>query len=190
MKTGLFFGSFNPIHVGHLIIANFMATQTDLDEVWIVVTPQNPHKERKTLAKDHDRLHLVRIAIENNPVLKASRIEFELPKPSYTIDTLTYLKEKYPAREFVLIMGSDNLGNLHKWKNYEKILSDHAIYVYRRPAYEEGALAKHPSISIYEAPLMNISASYIRACIKNNHSIQYLVSPEVFEYLDSSTMYK
>jgi len=190
MKTGLFFGSFNPIHIGHLIIANFMATQTDLDEVWIVVTPQNPHKERATLANDYDRLHLVRLAVEDNPMITASKIEFGLPKPSYTIDTLTYLKEKYPTRDFILIMGSDNLGNLHKWKNYEKILAENKIYVYRRPAYEEGRLADHDAITIYEAPLMNISASYIRSCIYNSHSIQYLVSPEVFEYLESSTMYK
>lgn len=178
------------MHIGHLIIANFMATQTDLDEVWIVVTPQNPHKERSTLANDYDRLHLVRIAIENNTALKASKIEFELPKPSYTIDTLAYLGEKYPSDKFVLIMGSDNLGSLHKWKNYKKILSDHSIYVYRRPAYEEGELASHPSVTIYEAPLMNISASYIRSCLKKGHSIQYLVSPEVYDYLDTSTMYR
>jgi len=190
MKTGLFFGSFNPIHVGHLIIANFMATQTDLDEVWIVVSPQNPHKERASLANDYDRLLLVRIAIEDNPNLSASKIEFGLPKPSYTIDTLTYLKEKYPKKDFVLIMGSDNLGSLHKWKNYEKLLEENQIYVYRRPDYEEGDLAKHQAVSIFEAPLMNISASYIRSCIKQGHSIQYLVSPPVYDHLDSSTMYK
>ena len=190
MKVGLFFGSFNPIHVGHLIIANYMATQTDLNEVWIVVTPQNPLKQRSTLANDYDRLHLVRIAIEGNPKLRASKIEFELPKPSYTIDTLTYLDEKHPDKDFVLIMGSDNIGSLHKWKNYDKILSDYSIYVYRRPAYDEGELANHPSVKIFEAPLMNISASYVRACIKDGSSIQYLVSPEVYEYLDTSTMYR
>ena len=190
MKTGLFFGSFNPIHVGHLIIANFMATKTDLDEVWIVVTPQNPLKERKSLAKYYDRLHMVQLAIEGNSALQASKIEFELPKPSYTIDTLTYLKEKHPNRDFVLIMGSDNIGSLHKWKNYEKILSDHEIYVYRRPNYEHGELGNHKSVTIFEAPLMNISASYIRKCIKEGHSIEYLVSPKVFKYLDSSTMYQ
>jgi len=176
MKTGLFFGSFNPIHVGHLIIANFMATQTDLDEVWIVVTPQNPLKERKTLAKDYDRLHMVQLAIEGNTALKASKIEFELPKPSYTIDTLAYLGEKHPNRDFVLIMGSDNIGSLHKWKNYEKILSDH--------------LGNHKSVTIFDAPLMNISASYIRKCIKEGHSIEYLVSHKVFTYLDGSAMYQ
>ncbi len=167
-----------------------MASQTDLDEIWMVVTPQNPHKLRATLAKDYDRLHLVRIAIEGNPKLKASKIEFELPKPSYTIDTLTYLDEKYPNKDFVLIMGSDNIKSLHKWKNYEKILSDYSIYVYRRPAYEEGDLANHPSVKMFEAPMMNISASYIRKCIQQGDSIQYLVSPEVFEYLETSKMYR
>ena len=131
MKVGLFFGSFNPIHVGHLIIANFMATQTDLQQVWIVVSPQNPHKKSNSLARDQDRLHLVRIAIEENLKLKASNVEFDLPKPSYTIDTLTYLKESHPEKEFVLIMGGDNLGSFHKWKNYEVILANHQIYVYK-----------------------------------------------------------
>ena len=167
-----------------------MASQTDLDEVWLVVTPQNPHKKQSALANDYDRLHLVRLAIEDNPKLKVSNIEFELPKPSYTIDTLTYLKEKYSNRDFVLIMGSDNLGSFPKWKNYEQILADHMLYVYRRPDYDHGALAEHPKVKIFDAPLMNISASYIRFCIKEGHNIQYLVSPEVYKYLDESTLYK
>lgn len=190
MKVGLFFGSFNPIHVGHLIIANYMATQTDLDQVWIVVSPQNPLKKKSTLARDHDRLHLVRMAIEDNPKLKASDIEFGLPKPSYTIDTLTYLSEKYPNHEFVLIMGGDNLGTLHKWKNYELLLERYQIYVYQRPAYDLGPFASHPQVSIFEAPLMQISASYIRKCIKEGNAIQYLVTDSVFEYISSSNLYK
>lgn len=189
-KIGLFFGSFNPIHVGHLIIGNFMATQTDLDEVWLVVSPQNPLKKKSSLARDHDRLHLVRLAIEECPNLKASNIEFDLPKPSYTIDTLTYLSEKNPNKEFILIMGGDNLGTFHKWKNYEQILKHYQIYVYRRPTYELGDLAKHPSISLFEAPLMQISASYIRKCIKEEKSIQFLVTQPVFEYINSSNLYK
>lgn len=189
MKVGLFFGSFNPIHVGHLIIANFMATQTDLQQVWIVVSPQNPHKKSNSLARDQDRLHLVRIAIEENLKLKASNVEFDLPKPSYTIDTLTYLKESHPEKEFVLIMGGDNLGSFHKWKNYEVILANHQIYVYKRPSYELGDLADHSSVQLFEAPQMKISASYIRKCLKENKSIRYLVTPEVFEYLESSSMY-
>lgn len=190
MKVGLFFGSFNPIHVGHLIIANYMATQTDLDEVWLVVSPQNPLKNKNSLARDYDRLHLVRLAIAENSLLRASRVEFDLPRPSYTIDTLTHLKDQHPQKEFVLIMGGDNLKTLHKWKNYEIILRDYRIYVYQRPEYELGALATHPAIQIFEAPLMQISASYIRRCIQNGHSVQYLVPPPVFEYLESSGLYR
>jgi len=189
-KIGLFFGSFNPIHVGHLIIGNFMATQTDLGEVWLVVSPQNPLKKKSTLARDFDRLHLVRLAVEECPSLKASNIEFDLPKPSYTIDTLTYLSELHPDKEFVLIMGGDNLATLHKWKNYEQILKYYQVYVYQRPSYELGELETHPSVKTFEAPLMKISASYIRKCIKEENSIQYLVTQPVFEYVMSSSMYK
>ena len=171
-KTGLFFGSFNPVHTGHMIIANFMASQSDLDEVWMVVSPQNPLKPKQSLARDHDRLHLVRLAIGDNPLLRASDIEFTLPKPSYTIDTLTYLREKYPDRDFVLIMGGDNLATLHKWKNYDLLLRDYSIYIYQRPSYDLGDLADHPSIKVWEAPLMQISASYIRKCIKNGQTVQ------------------
>jgi len=190
MKIGLFFGSFNPIHVGHLIIANYMATHTDLKQVWLVVSPQNPLKQKTSLARDYDRLHLVRLAVEENPKLKASNIEFDLPKPSYTVDTLAYIKEKYPTKEFVLIMGGDNLGTFHKWKNYEVILKNHQIYVYSRPKYELGALANHESVSLFEAPLMDISASYIRKHIKDGKSVEYLVTPPVFEYLKASQLYK
>ena len=189
-KIGLFFGSFNPVHVGHLIIANYMATQTDLEEVWMVVSPQNPLKKKNSLAIDHDRLHLVRVAIDENPKLRASDIEFGLPQPSYTIDTLTYLTEKFPQHEFTLIMGGDNLGTLHKWKNYELLLQRYSIYVYQRPDYDLGELAQHPSVQIFQAPLMQISASYIRNCIKNGHSIQYLVPEAVYEYLSSSGLYR
>jgi len=190
MKIGLFFGSFNPVHVGHMIIANYMASQTDLDRVWIIVSPQNPLKPKKSLANDYDRLHLVNLAIGENLILRASNIEFSLPKPSYTIDTLTYLREKYPRDEFVLIMGGDNLGTLHKWKNYEIILRDYAIYVYRRPRYELGDLENHPSVKLFDAPQLHISASYIRKCIQEGHSVEYLVPDRVFEYLRDSTMYK
>ncbi|MEL6635289.1 MAG: nicotinate (nicotinamide) nucleotide adenylyltransferase [Bacteroidota bacterium] len=190
MKIGLFFGSFNPIHVGHLIIANYMATQTDLKQVWLVVSPQNPFKTKSSLARDYDRLHLVELAIEDNPALRASDIEFKLPKPSYTIDTLTYLREKYPQHEFALIMGGDNLATLPKWKNYEAILKYYSVYVYQRPQYEPGELSQHPQVRLFEAPLMQISASYIRRCIKAGHSIQYLVPTPVFDYLNSSHLYR
>ena len=166
MKIGLYFGSFNPVHIGHMIIANYMATQTDLDRVWMDVSPQNPLKKKNSLARDADRLYLVRLAIDDNPRIKASDIEFNLPQPSYTIDTLTYLKEQYPEHEFCLIMGGDNLATLPKWKNFELILRDYSIYVYPRLGYEMGHLAEHPAVKIFESPLMHISASYIRKCIK------------------------
>ena len=183
MKIGLFFGSFNPIHVGHLIIANHMATHTDLDKVWLVVSPQNPLKPKKTLARDHDRLHLVRLGIGDNPKIEASNVEFSLPKPSYTIDTLTFLKEKYPNHTFALIMGGDNIATLHLWKNYEQILAHYDIYVYKRPNYELGALANHPRVRICEAPLLDISATYLRECLREGKSIRYLVPDSVFEEL-------
>ncbi|HRI59012.1 MAG TPA: nicotinate (nicotinamide) nucleotide adenylyltransferase [Saprospiraceae bacterium] len=190
MKIGLFFGSFNPIHIGHLIIANYMATQTDLDKVWLVVSPQNPLKPKKTLARDYDRLHLARLGIGDNPRLQASNVEFDLPKPSYTVDTLAFLKEKYPERTFALIMGGDNIATLHLWKNYEQILANYDIYVYKRPAYDLGDLAAHPRIRICEAPLLDISATYIRECIRTGKSVRYLVPDAVWEYLETSNLYK
>ena len=190
MKIGLFFGSFNPVHIGHMIIANFMATQTPLEQVWFVVSPQNPLKKKASLARDYDRLHLVRLAIGDNVLLKASNIEFDLPKPSFTIDTLTYLKERHPEHDFVLIMDGDNLATFHKWKNYEIILRDYEIYVYKRPTYDMGDWVNDPHVHIFEAPQMHISATYIRNCIKAGHSIQYLVPEEVFIYLNGSSLYR
>lgn len=167
-----------------------MVENSELDMIWMVVSPHNPHKEKKSLAKDHDRLHLVDLAIGESSNIRASDIEFNLPKPSYTIDTLTYLKEKYPSHEFSLIMGGDNLGTFHKWKNYEKILENHSIYVYRRPGYELGDLECHEKVTVLEAPLLSISASYIRKQIKEGKSIQYLVPDVVWKYLQGSSMYK
>ena len=189
-KIGLFFGSFNPVHIGHMIIANFMVEHSDLSEIWMVVSPHNPLKEKKSLAKDRDRLHLVNLAIGENLKIKASDIEFSLEKPSYTVDTLAYLDEKYPHHTFSLIMGGDNLGTFHKWKNYEAIIKNHDIYVYQRPGYELGELQNHARITILEAPLLTISASYIRNQIKQNKSIQYLVPDKVWDYVDGSSMYK
>lgn len=190
IKIGLFFGSFNPVHIGHMIIANFMVTQTDLKQVWIVVSPQNPLKQKQSLARDHDRLHLVRLAIGDNTNLRASNIEFDLPQPSYTIDTLTYLQEKHPEKKFVLIMGGDNLATLQKWKNHDIILRDYQIYVYQRPTYALGDLANHPNVQLFDAPQMHISASYIRRCLKDGKSVQYLVPDAVFEYLEKSGLYR
>ena len=189
-KIGLFFGSFNPVHIGHMIIANFMVEHSDLSEIWMVVSPHNPLKEKKSLAKDRDRLHLVNLGIGENLKIKASDIEFSLEKPSYTVDTLAYLTEKYPHHSFSLIMGGDNLGTFYKWKNYETILKHHNIYVYQRPGYDLGDLQDHAKVTILEAPLLAISASYIRKQIKENKSIQYLVPNKVWDYIDGSSMYK
>ena len=189
-QIGLFFGSFNPVHTGHMILANFMATQTQLDEVWLVVSPQNPFKKSGSLARDHDRLHLVELAIGDTPRLKASRVEFDLPKPSYTIDTLAVLRDKYRDYDFTLIMGSDNLASLDKWKNSDVILRDYRIQVYQRPGQEGGALAAHSSVTVYDAPLMHLSATYVRECIREGRSIRYLVPDAVAGELEKSGLYR
>ncbi|MCB9080797.1 MAG: nicotinate-nucleotide adenylyltransferase [Lewinellaceae bacterium] len=190
-KIGLFFGSFNPVHVGHLIIANYMATRTDLREVWLVVSPHNPLKAKNTLAGDYDRLHLVQEAVAENPRLRASDIEFGLPRPSYTIDTLTYLKERYPEREFVLLMGGDTLPTLPKWKNYEVLLRDYEIYVYARPGIDPGPWKDQPRVRWFdEVPLLDISATYIRACIRQGESVRYMVTEPVLAYIEQSGLYR
>lgn len=189
--VGLYFGSFNPIHIGHLIIANHVVEFTDINELWFVVSPHNPLKSKSGLAKDNDRYYLVQLAIENNPKFRASNIEFGLPKPSYTIDTLTYLAEKYPLKQFKLIMGGDNLKTIEKWKNYEQLIAKYQIIVYSRPGYDFGAYADHPNITILDnVPMMDISATFIRDSIKKNKSIQYLVPDTVYKYINGSNMYK
>ena len=189
-RIGLFFGSFNPVHTGHMVLANYMATQTPLDEVWLVVSPQNPFKQRGSLARDHDRLHLVKLAIGDTPKLRASNIEFDLPKPSYTVDTLAVLRDRYPDYGFTLIMGGDNLASLPRWKNAEVILRDYRIQVYRRPGADAVELAEHPHVTVYDAPLMQLSATYVRQCIKAGRSIRYLVPDAVAEELEKSGLYR
>jgi nicotinate-nucleotide adenylyltransferase len=190
MKVGLFFGSFNPVHTGHMIIANHFVQYTDLDEVWMVVSPQNPLKNKASLAKDSDRFHLVQLAIGDNTKIKASNVEFSLPIPSYTIDTLTYLKEKYPSKIFSLIMGGDNLATIEKWKNFELLLENFPIYVYKRPGYDDGPYGNHQNVQILsDVPMMEISATFIRQAISDGKSIQYLVPDAVFKYIDESAMY-
>ena len=180
MKIGLFFGSFNPIHMGHLIIANLMAETTDLKKVWFVVSPQNPLKPSKGLLHEFDRYDMVRAAIFNNYNLDVSDIEFHLPKPSYTIHTLVHLHEKFPDKEFRIIMGEDNLASFTRWKNYERILQDYGLYVYRRPNVQLSELHSHPNVTFVEAPLLDISATFIRNCIRNKQSVRYL-GPDVVE---------
>jgi len=189
-KTGLFFGSFNPIHVGHLIIAGYMANFTDLDEVWLVVSPHNPLKVKKGLGNMYDRLEMARLATEPAENLKVSDIEFGLPQPSYTIDTLTYLHEKYPAKEFVLIMGADNLSSFKKWKNYEILLRNYHIYVYPRPGSDITEWKDHPAITFTDTPQMEISSTFIRNALKANKNIQFLVPDQVIAFIDSKNMYR
>lgn len=195
MNIGLYFGTYNPIHVGHLIIANHMVDYTELDQVWLVVSPQNPFKTKATLLEDYHRLALVNIAVEGNKKLKASNIEFDLPKPSYTIDTLTFIQEKHPEHNFSIIMGEDNLRSFHKWKNYEQILENYSIFVYPRILTEQEGdsipLKNHPKITICkDVPLMKISASFIRNAIKDKKDVQYLLSEPVFTYLKEMHFYE
>jgi nicotinate-nucleotide adenylyltransferase len=189
MKIGLYFGSFNPIHTGHLLIANYAANETDLNQVWFVVSPQNPFKQSASLLNEHHRIHLIRLAIEGEIKLRASKVEFNLPKPSYTCDTLAYLSEKYPEHEFCIILGSDGFKNFDKWKNYKSIASRYSIYIYLRPGFDiiEFHNAK---IKIFEGPLLEISASYIRNLIKSKKSIRYYVPDIVKEEIEKAGYYK
>ena len=189
MNIGLYFGSFNPIHIGHLIIANHVLNETSLNKIWFVVSPQNPLKESKTLLNEFDRLHLVRLATQDDNRIKCSDIEFNLPKPSYTSNTLIFLAEKYPEHQFALIMGSDSFQNLDKWKNYEAIINNYSIYVYKREGYDiRKSFGNAPLI--LNAPIIQISASQIREHIRSGKSIRYLVPEIVREEIESRKFYK
>lgn len=193
MRIGLYFGSFNPIHVGHLIIAQYMINQGEIDQLWFVVSPQNPHKEKASLLEDYHRLALVRLAIDNEPRFKAEDIEFGLPQPSYTVDTLAYLTEKHPDYHFTLLMGEDNLRSFHKWKNYEQILAKHTVAVYPRinGRGENSTLEEHPSVKFYkDVPMLNLSASFIRKEIQANRSIRFLVTEPVERYIEEMHFYR
>lgn len=189
MEIGLYFGSFNPVHNGHLIIAQHMINETSLDQVWFVISPQNPFKQQKHLLNEYNRLHLVNLAIEKSSRLKAVDIEFRLPKPSYTINTLTYLKEKYPQHEFAIIMGSDSLQNLDQWKNAEQIMSGYTFYVYTRPGFEIKELPLQKIVAV-KAPLLEISATHIRELIHSGKSIRFLVPDVVFDEIETTGYYK
>ncbi len=190
MKTGLFFGSFNPIHNGHMLLANYMLSFTDLESLWFIVSPHNPLKEKSSLLANNHRLELVKLAIGINNKMKASNIEFKLTQPSYTVNTLAHLQEKFPKNVFSLIMGSDNLQSFHKWKNYEHILEHYQLYVYPRPGYDGGALRNHKNIKLINAPLVEITSSFIRDAIKNKKEVRYFMPESVYEYLSEMNFYK
>lgn len=192
MKVGLFFGTFNPIHVGHLTIANHLAENSDLDQVWFVVTPHSPFKKKNSLLDDNQRLEMVYRATKDYDKLKPSDIEFGLPQPNYTINTLVHLEEKYPTNEFALIMGEDNLKSFHKWKNYQMILETHDVYVY--PRISEGKVEtqfdEHPKIHHVDSPIMELSSTFIRKSIKEGKNVRPMLPENVWEYLDEMNFYK
>ncbi len=189
MKIGLYFGSFNPIHVGHLIIANHVINETDVQQIWLVVSPQNPFKQEGSLLNEYHRLHLAQLAVEEDNRFRVADIEFKLPRPSYTIDTLVYLQEKYPQHEFCIIMGSDSFQNLPKWKNADLLIRDYSFIVYNR----QGAEVKdqfNAKLNILNAPLLTISATLIRQNIQQGKSIRYLVPDKVRMYIEENNYYK
>ena len=189
MKIGLYFGSFNPVHIGHLIIASYIADHTDLEQVWFVVSPQNPLKKETSLLNEQHRKHLIDLSIEGEKKLKTSNVEFKLPKPSYTIDTLTYLDEQYPRHQFSMIMGSDSFSNIKRWKNYEVLLKNYHIYIYERPGFK---VAANPDsrITLLRAPLLEISSTHIRELLHLRKSIRYLVPDIVKEEIELHHYYR
>ena len=192
-KTGLFFGSFNPVHSGHLIIAEYFSEFTDLKELWFVLTPQNPLKKKKTLLDDSFRAEMLEMVIAGNPDFRYCDAEIRLPKPSYTIHTLTYLTEKHPGKEFVLIMGSDNLTTFDKWKNFNIILENYSIYVYPRPEYPVNKIPEnfrnHPHVKIVEAPVIEISSSFIREAVKKGKKLKYFLPEAVYKFIIDKGFY-
>jgi nicotinate-nucleotide adenylyltransferase len=190
MRVGLFFGSFNPVHVGHMALANYMLEFTDLQQVWLVVSPQNPHKKGHQMLSENNRLLLVNLAIDDHPNMRSSNIEFTMSQPSYTIHTLVHLKEKYPEHEFSLIMGQDNLQSFDKWKNYEQILEHFHIYVYPRPGAVVTAFDNHAHVHLTSAPLMDISSTFIRQGIREKKDLRFFVPAKVWEEIDVMNFYR
>lgn len=190
MKVGLFFGSYNPVHIGHLAIANYMVEFTDLERLWFVVSPHNPLKQKSTLLADHHRYEMVLRAIDDDPRFRVSNIEFHLPRPSYTIDTLAYLREKYPDHEFVLIMGSDGLSTFPKWKNYQELIKNYSRYVYPRPGTGKDLLENIENGKLVEAPMMDISSTFIRDAIAQGRDVRHFLPFKVWQYLSEMNFYK
>jgi len=189
MHIGLYFGSFNPIHIGHLIVANHIVQNSEIDKVWFVVSPHNPLKDSHSLLNEYHRLHLVNLAIEGNTKFRASNVEFHLPKPSYTINTLTYLTEKFPLERFSIIMGSDSFQNIHRWKNFEQLIKQYSFIVYMRPGFE--IREKHGAeVTVLQAPMLEVSSTYIRDQIKQKKSIRYIVPDAVAEYIQDNKYYQ
>lgn len=188
MHIGLYFGSFNPIHIGHLIIANHVLQHSEIDKVWFVLSPHNPLKDSHSLLNEYDRLHLVELAIKDNPKFRASSVEFSLPKPSYTIDTLTYLREKFPLERFSVIMGGDSFQNIGRWKNAQQLLAQYPIIVYNRPGFAV-TVPDDATVQVLDAPMLDISASFIRNEIKRKHSVQYLLPDAVWQYISENRYY-
>jgi len=189
MHIGLYFGSFNPIHIGHLIVANHIVQNSEIDKVWFVVSPHNPLKDSHSLLNEYHRLHLVNLAIEGNTKFRASNVEFHLPKPSYTINTLTYLTEKFPLERFSIIMGSDSFQNIHRWKNFEQLIKQYSFIVYMRPGFE--IKEKHGAeVTVLQAPMLEVSSTYIRDQIKQKKSIRYIVPDAVAEYIQDNKYYQ
>ncbi len=189
-KTGLYFGSFNPVHNGHLMLANYLVENSELDCLWFVISPQNPFKAKESLLPDYQRLEIMNRAIEGYSKFQACDIEFGMPKPSYTIDTLTYLKEKYPSREFYLIMGTDNLANLDRWKNSEQILSGYHIIVFPRNGSDGGPLKDHPHVQMVNTPIIEVSSTFLRESIQNGRDVRFFMPARAFEYIDEMNFWK
>ncbi len=191
LKIGLYFGTYNPIHIGHMAIANYMVEYTDINQLWFVVSPHNPHKQKSNLLNDYQRLEMVHRAVDDDDRFRVSNIEFNLPKPSYTIDTLTYLKDHFPNHRFVILMGSDNLENFHKWKNYDDIIENYGVIVYPRPGFTPSIIYTHKNISVVQnVPLMEISSSFIRDAIGSGRDVRHFLPQKTWEYLEEMNFYK
>lgn len=190
MHIGLFFGSFNPVHIGHMALANYMLSFTDMDQVWFVVSPHNPLKNKNQLLYQHHRLALVNLALEDHPNLRSSTIEFDLPQPSYTVNTLAHLKEKFPTHRFSLIIGQDNLKTFAKWKNYEEILKKFHLFVYPRPDVGATEFDSHPGVTLTKAPLMDISSTFIRQAIADKKDIRFFLPEKVWKEIDEMNFYR
>lgn len=190
ISVGLYFGSFNPVHNGHLMIANYLVEYTSIDELWFVVSPQNPHKDKKVLLDGYHRIELLERAIGNDPRFRICDIEFTMPRPSYTIDTLVRLSERYPNCDFTLICGMDNLVNFRKWKNYQMILENYKVMVYPRKGFDGGDLLTHPSVSVADAPEIEISSSFIRAARGSGKDVRYFMNGESYKFMTDMHFYE